>query len=98
MSVPSTLYPRLRRSLSGIGRRLEPHRHPDAVLRPDNSRDFGDALVHYKIECVRLLAQMSLGIGVLAIIGGTIVIVGFPHVVRRVPDRDSGLQPATGDR
>lgn len=36
-----------------------------------------DAFVHYKSETVRLIAQMSLGSGALAIIGGTIVIVGF---------------------
>ncbi len=36
-----------------------------------------DALVHYKVETVRLIAQMSLGTGALAVIGGTVVIVGF---------------------
>lgn len=37
----------------------------------------GDAFTHYQSEIARLVAQMSLGTGVLAIIGGTIVIVGF---------------------
>jgi phospholipid/cholesterol/gamma-HCH transport system permease protein len=37
----------------------------------------GDAFVHYRLEMVRLIAQMSLGAGALAVIGGTIVIVGF---------------------
>ncbi|KUI34208.1 ABC transporter permease [Mycobacterium sp. GA-2829] len=36
-----------------------------------------DVLVHYKTELVRLIAQMSLGTGALAVIGGTVVIVGF---------------------
>ena len=36
-----------------------------------------DAVLRYKTETVRLTAQMSLGTGALAIIGGTIVIVGF---------------------
>ncbi|MCV6979042.1 ABC transporter permease [Mycolicibacterium pulveris] len=36
-----------------------------------------DAIVHYKGETVRLIAQMSLGTGALAVIGGTVVIVGF---------------------
>lgn len=36
-----------------------------------------DALYYYRIEVVRLIAQMSLGVGALAVIGGTIVIVGF---------------------
>ncbi|OBF10924.1 ABC transporter permease [Mycobacterium sp. ACS4331] len=40
-------------------------------------RGIWDAVVHYKIEVVRLIAQMSLGTGALAIIGGTVVIVGF---------------------
>ncbi|ODQ95106.1 ABC transporter permease [Mycolicibacterium holsaticum] len=37
----------------------------------------GDAVVKHKTEMMRQIAQMSLGTGALAIIGGTIVIVGF---------------------
>jgi phospholipid/cholesterol/gamma-HCH transport system permease protein len=37
----------------------------------------GDALVHYKTETLRLIAQMGLGAGALAIIGGSVVVVGF---------------------
>jgi phospholipid/cholesterol/gamma-HCH transport system permease protein len=37
----------------------------------------GDAFVHYKAELLRLIAQMSLGTGALALIGGTTVVVGF---------------------
>ncbi|WP_308213881.1 ABC transporter permease [Mycolicibacterium alvei] len=40
-------------------------------------RSTGDALIHYKTEIIRLIAQMSLGTGALAVIGGTVVIVGF---------------------
>lgn len=40
-------------------------------------RSTGDALTYYKTEIVRLVAQMSLGAGALAVIGGTVVIVGF---------------------
>jgi phospholipid/cholesterol/gamma-HCH transport system permease protein len=36
-----------------------------------------DAFVHYKVELIRLIAQMGLGAGALAVIGGTVVIVGF---------------------
>jgi phospholipid/cholesterol/gamma-HCH transport system permease protein len=36
-----------------------------------------DAVVHYKFEILRLIAQMGLGSGALAIIGGTVVVVGF---------------------
>jgi phospholipid/cholesterol/gamma-HCH transport system permease protein len=37
----------------------------------------GDVFVHYRAELVRLIAQMGLGAGALAVIGGTVVIVGF---------------------
>ncbi|CAJ1579109.1 ABC transporter permease [[Mycobacterium] wendilense] len=40
-------------------------------------RSVGDALVHYKAEIVRLIAIMGLGTGALAVIGGTVAIVGF---------------------
>ena len=40
-------------------------------------RGIWDAVVHYRLEIVRLIAQMSLGSGALAVIGGTIVIVAF---------------------
>jgi phospholipid/cholesterol/gamma-HCH transport system permease protein len=37
----------------------------------------GDALVNYKTESLRLIAQMGLGTGALAIIGGSVAVVGF---------------------
>ena len=37
----------------------------------------GDALLYYRSELLRLIAQMGLGTGALAVIGGTVVIVGF---------------------
>lgn len=37
----------------------------------------GDVFVYYRAELVRLIAQMGLGAGALAVIGGTVVIVGF---------------------
>jgi phospholipid/cholesterol/gamma-HCH transport system permease protein len=36
-----------------------------------------DALVYYRTETVRVIAQMSLGVGALALIGGTVAIVSF---------------------
>jgi phospholipid/cholesterol/gamma-HCH transport system permease protein len=36
-----------------------------------------DAFLYYKTEIIRLIAQMGLGAGALAVIGGTIAIVGF---------------------
>jgi len=40
-------------------------------------RGMWDAVAYYRLEVVRLIAQMSLGSGALAVIGGTIVIVAF---------------------
>lgn len=40
-------------------------------------RSVGDALVHHNTEIVRLIAIMGLGTGALAVIGGTVAIVGF---------------------
>lgn len=36
-----------------------------------------DALIHYQKEVLRLIAQMGLGVGALAVVGGTVAIVGF---------------------
>ena len=49
----------------------------DAVLRQDARCRFRDAVVHYRTELLRLIAQMGLGTGALAVIGGTVAIVGF---------------------
>ncbi len=40
-------------------------------------REIGIATVRYRTEILRLIAQMSLGTGALAVIGGTVSIVGF---------------------
>ncbi len=40
-------------------------------------REIGIAVVYYRTEILRLIAQMSLGTGALALIGGTVVVVGF---------------------
>ena len=40
-------------------------------------REIGIAVTRYRTEILRLIAQMSLGTGALALIGGTVVIVGF---------------------
>jgi len=37
----------------------------------------GDVFTHYRTELIRLIATMGLGAGALAVIGGTVVIVGF---------------------
>jgi phospholipid/cholesterol/gamma-HCH transport system permease protein len=73
---PSRLHPRFRRGYRSL---------VAGWLRIDNQTQFywqtirlvGTAVVHYKAEIVRLIAQMSLGVGALALIGGTVVVVGF---------------------
>lgn len=35
------------------------------------------ALIHYRTETIRLIAEISMGTGALAVIGGTVIIVGF---------------------
>lgn len=75
-SAPSTRAPRLRRTLGGfaagwnrIGEQTE--------FYGRTVRSVGDAVVHYRTEIATQIAQMSLGTGALAVVGGTIVIVGF---------------------
>jgi phospholipid/cholesterol/gamma-HCH transport system permease protein len=76
VSNASTQFPRLRRTAAGmvdgwnqIGRQTQ--------FYGETVKGIGDAFIRYKTEVARLIAQMSLGVGALAIIGGTIVIVGF---------------------
>jgi phospholipid/cholesterol/gamma-HCH transport system permease protein len=76
VTIARTPYPRLRHvtrgwiaGLTRIGLQ--------AQFYAQTLRAIGDAFVHYKTEIVRLIAQMSMGAGALAVIGGTTVIVGF---------------------
>jgi phospholipid/cholesterol/gamma-HCH transport system permease protein len=76
VSHASSQFPRLRRTFGSavdgwnqVGRQ--------AQFYGETIKGIGDAFIRYKGEVVRLVAQMSLGVGALAVIGGTIVIVGF---------------------
>ena len=40
-------------------------------------KSIGTAITHYRVELMRLIAQMGLGSGALIVIGGTVAIVGF---------------------
>ncbi len=75
-SVPSTLMPRLHRArtdfVGGWNRIGLQARFYGLTIR-----SVGDALVHYRSEIACQIAQMSMGAGALAVVGGTIVIVGF---------------------
>ncbi|MGB3481028.1 MAG: ABC transporter permease [Mycobacterium sp.] len=63
---------RLNRRLRGLDQLGE-----QTAFYAQSVRSVGDAFLHYRAEILRLVAQMSLGTGALAMIGGTIVIVGF---------------------
>jgi phospholipid/cholesterol/gamma-HCH transport system permease protein len=75
-SIASTQFPRLSRTVrawsDGVTRL-----GMQTVFYGRTLRSIGDAFIHYKTEMVRLIAQMGLGSGALAIIGGTVAVVGF---------------------
>lgn len=75
-SVPSTRAPRLRRAVGGLidgWNRIG----VQTQFYAKTLRSIGDALVHYRTEAATQIAQMSLGTGALAVVGGTVVIVAF---------------------
>ncbi len=76
MSVPTGVHPRAARIVRSW---IDGWNHigVQTSFYVQTLRSIGDALVHYKVEVLRLIAQMGLGVGALAIIGGTVVIVGF---------------------
>ena len=74
--ILSARYPRIARALAGAAASWN-QLGTQAQFYGQTVRGMGDAVVRYKFELLRLLAQMSLGTGALAIIGGTVVIVGF---------------------
>lgn len=76
VSVPSARTPRVRKAVTGfvdgwnrIGEQTQFYGKSIASI--------GDAVGHYRTEIATQIATMSLGAGALAIVGGTIVIVGF---------------------
>jgi len=75
-TVPSTLHPRLRRTLDGVVREWN---RVGSQMRFYSTTlgSIPDAVINYRTEVLRLIAQMGLGVAALAMIGGTIVIVGF---------------------
>ena len=75
-TAPSRLYPRVRRTVdsvtSGWNRIGSQMRFYAKTLA-----SIPDAVINYRTELVRLIAQMGLGAGALAVVGGTVAIVGF---------------------
>jgi phospholipid/cholesterol/gamma-HCH transport system permease protein len=76
ISIPATRFPRASRAARSWA---------DGWLRIGTQTQFygqtirsvGDAVINYRTEMIRLIAQMGLGAGALAVIGGTVVIVAF---------------------
>lgn len=75
-SVPSAPRPRLRRAYNRFGREWN-RIGSQTQFYGLTIRLIGTAIVRYHAEIFRLIAQMSLGVGALALIGGTVVVVGF---------------------
>jgi phospholipid/cholesterol/gamma-HCH transport system permease protein len=75
-TVPSKPYPRLRRTrhsmVAGWMRIGAQTRFYAKTLGA-----IPDAVINYRTELLRLIAQMGLGSGALAVVGGTVAIVGF---------------------
>lgn len=76
LSVPSGLHPRLQRmrntAVGGWNQIGSQTRFYATTLA-----GIPDAVVNYRSELLRVIAQMGLGSGALAVIGGTVVIVAF---------------------
>ena len=103
VGVPSKRVPRVRRLVRGwvtewnrVG--------SQAQFYFSTMGSVADAAVRYRVETLRLVAQMSLGTGALAVIGGTIAIVGFldistgalPGILGFNQFADMGIEALTG--
>src|ERR1700751_3836659 len=75
-SVASTLHPRTRRTLESV---VHEWNRVGTQMRFYSTTlgSIPDAVANYRTEMLRLIAQMGLGVAALAMIGGTVVIVGF---------------------
>jgi len=76
MATPSGLRPRLAKQLekpAGWFSSIGDH----TLFYGKALRGVPHAAVHFKKEIIRLIAEISMGAGTLAMIGGTVVIVGF---------------------
>lgn len=69
-------YPRTWRRASAPARSLR-QLGRQAVFYRDAVRQIPHALTRYRMETVRLIAEIGMGTGALAVIGGTVIIVGF---------------------
>ena len=75
-AVPSRQFGRLAKSVDGFAAGWN-RIGAQAEFYAKTIGSIPDAVVHYRSELFRLIAQMGLGTGALAIVGGTVAIVGF---------------------
>src|ERR1700741_11761 len=75
-TVPSKLHPRLQRATNVV---VAEWNRIGSQMRfyVTTLGSIPDAVINYRTEMLRLIAQMGLGTAALAMIGGTVVIVGF---------------------
>ena len=75
-TAASKLHPRLRSAADSVAG--EWHRiGSQAQFYARTLKSIPDAVINYRTEMWRLIAQMGLGAGALAVVGGTVAIVGF---------------------
>jgi phospholipid/cholesterol/gamma-HCH transport system permease protein len=75
-ALPSRLHPRLQRTTNTVVREWN-RIGAQMQFYVTTLGSIPDAVVNYRTEMLRLIAQMGLGTAALAMIGGTVVIVGF---------------------
>src|SRR6202050_5393692 len=75
-ALPSRLHPRLHRTTNTVVREWN-RIGSQMQFYATTLGSIPDAVVNYRTEMLRLIAQMGLGTAALAMIGGTVVIVGF---------------------
>jgi len=75
-TLPSTLHPRVHRLVADVVSGWKTI-GLQAQFYSKTLSSVPDVLVSYRTELFRLIAQMGLGTGALAVVGGTVAIVGF---------------------
>jgi phospholipid/cholesterol/gamma-HCH transport system permease protein len=75
-TLPSKLHPRLRRVAVNVASEWN-RIGSQAQFYTKTLTSIPDAVINYRTELWRLIAQMGLGAGALAVVGGTVAIVGF---------------------
>ncbi len=76
MSAPVAREPRLIRGIRAVGDGWN-HIGEQTAFYLRAIVSIKDALIYYRTETIRVIAQMSMGVGALALIGGTVAIVSF---------------------